>query len=62
MLAGGNKQHGTIDKEYETAPTWAVEAVLLASTIDTEEVRDESILTYATHSSKQGYNMKNTSW
>ena len=34
MVAGGNKQRGTIDKEDVAYPTAALESVLLISTID----------------------------
>ena len=34
MVAGGNKQRSTIDKEDAASPTAALESVLLTSTID----------------------------
>ena len=34
MVAGGNKQRGTIDKEDAVSPTAALKSVLLTSTID----------------------------
>ena len=39
MVAGGNKQHDTIDKEDATLPTVSLESVLLTSTIDAAEER-----------------------
>ena len=39
MVAGGNKQSGTIDKEDAASPTEALESVLLTSTIDAAEER-----------------------
>ena len=37
MVARGNKQRGTIDKEDAALPTAALESVLLTSTIDDAE-------------------------
>ena len=37
MVAGGNKQRGTIDKEDSASLTAALKSVLLASTIDAAE-------------------------
>ena len=37
MVAGGNKQRGTIDKEDAASPTAALESVLLISTINAAE-------------------------
>ena len=44
MVAGGNKQHGAIDKEDATSPTAALESVLLTSTIDAAEERDVAVI------------------
>ena len=44
MVAGGNKQHGTIDKEDTASPTAAVESVLLTSTLDAAEERDVTVI------------------
>ena len=44
MVAGGNKQRGTIDKEDAASPTAALESVLLASTIDAAEERDVPVI------------------
>jgi hypothetical protein len=40
MVAGGNKQRGTIDKEDASSPTAALESVLLTATIHAKEGRD----------------------
>ena len=40
MVAGGDKQRGTIEKEKASSPTVATESVLLTATIDAEEGRD----------------------
>ena len=40
MVAGGEKQRGTIDKTDAASPTAALESVLLTATIDTNEGRD----------------------
>jgi Reverse transcriptase (RNA-dependent DNA polymerase) len=40
LVAGGNKQRGTIEKEEATSPTAALESVLLTATIDALEERD----------------------
>ena len=44
MVAGGNKQRVTIDKEYSTLPTAALESVLLTSTIDSAEERGVAVI------------------
>ena len=44
MVAGGNKQRGTIDKEDAASPTAALESVLLKSTIDAAEERDFAVI------------------
>ena len=44
MVAGGNKQRGTIDKDNAASPTAALESVLLISTIDVAEERDSSLI------------------
>ena len=44
MVAGGNKQRGTIDKEDAASPTAAIESVLLISTIDAAEERDVAMI------------------
>ena len=44
MVAGGNTQHGTIDKEDATSPTTALESVLLKSTIYAAEERDVAVI------------------
>ena len=44
MVDGGNKQRSTIDKEYATSPTAALESVLLTSTIDAAEERDVAVI------------------
>ena len=44
MVAGGNKQRGTIEKEDATSPTAALESVLLTSTIDATEERDVAVI------------------
>jgi hypothetical protein len=40
IVAGGNKQRGTIPKEEASSPTVALESVLLTATIDAAEHRD----------------------
>ena len=40
LVAGGNKQRGTIDPERASSPTVSTESVLLTATIDAEEGRD----------------------
>ena len=40
MVAGGNKQRGTIDKVDASSPTVSLESVLLTSVIDAEERRE----------------------
>jgi hypothetical protein len=40
MVAGGNKQCGTIDKAQASSPTVSLESVLLTSVIDAQERRD----------------------
>ena len=40
LVAGGNKQRGTISKEEATSPTAALESVLLTAIIDAKELRD----------------------
>ena len=47
MVAGGNKQRGTINKEDAASPTAALESILLTATIDTKEVRDVAIIDIA---------------
>ena len=44
MVAGGNKQRDTIDKEDSASPTAALESVLLTSTIDAAEERDVAVI------------------
>ena len=44
MVAGGNKQRGTIDKEDAASPTAALESVLLTSTVDDEEEKDVAVI------------------
>ena len=44
MVAGGNNQRGTIDKEDAVSPTASLELVLLTSTIDAAEERDVSVI------------------
>ena len=44
MVAGGNKQRGTIDKEDATSPTVALKSVLLTSTIYAAEERDVVVI------------------
>ena len=44
MVAGGNKQRGTIDKEDSASPTTALESVLLTSTIYAAEERDVAVI------------------
>ena len=44
MVAGGNKQRGTIDKEDAASPTAALESVLLTSTIDYVEEMDVAVI------------------
>ena len=44
MVARGNKQHITIDKEDVASPTAALESVLLTSTIDAAEERDVAVI------------------
>jgi hypothetical protein len=40
MVAGGNKQHGTINKNDASPPTVSLELVLLTSVIDAKERRE----------------------
>ena len=44
MVAGGNKQRGTIDKQDATSPTAALESVLLTAIIDAKEGRDVAVI------------------
>ena len=44
MVAGGNKQRGTIDREDAASPTAALESVLMTSTIDAAEERDVAVI------------------
>ena len=44
MVAGGNTQRGTIDKEDAASPTAALKSVLLTSTIDAAEERDIAVI------------------
>ena len=44
MVAGGNKQRGTIPKEEATSPTAKLESVLLTAQIDAAERRDVAII------------------
>ena len=44
MVAGGNKQRNTIEKEDNASPTAALESVLLTSTIDAAEERDVAVI------------------
>ena len=40
MVAGGDKQRGTIDKTYAASPTAALQYVLITATIYAREGRD----------------------
>jgi hypothetical protein len=40
MVAGSNKQRGTIDTQDASSPTLVLESVLLTCVIDAEEKRD----------------------
>jgi hypothetical protein len=44
MVAGGNKQRGTIDKQDASSPTATLESVLLTAVIDAEEGRDVAVI------------------
>ena len=44
MVAGDNKQRGTIEKEDDASPTAALESVLLTSTIYAAEERDVAVI------------------
>ena len=44
LVAGGNKQRGTINKEDTSSPTAALESILLTATIDAKEDRDVAII------------------
>ena len=44
MVAGGNKQRDTIDKEDAASPTAALESVLLKSTTDASEEMDVAVI------------------
>jgi hypothetical protein len=44
MVAGGNKQRGSVDKQDASSPTAALESVLLTAVIDAMEGRDEAIV------------------
>ena len=44
MVAGGNKQRGTIDKEDAASQTAALESVLLTYAIDAAEERDVAVI------------------
>ena len=44
MVAGGNKQRGTIDKVAAHSPTAALESVMLTAAIDAAEGRDVAIV------------------
>ena len=44
LVAGGNKQRGTINKEDAASPTAALESILLTATIDAKEGRDVAII------------------
>ena len=44
MVAGGNKQRGTINKEDAASPTAVLESILLTATIDAKEGRDVAII------------------
>jgi hypothetical protein len=44
MVAGGNKQRGTMDKTEVTSPTAALESVLLTAIIDAKEGRDVAVI------------------
>ena len=43
-VAGGNKQHGFIDKEDASSPTLATESVLLFGTIDAMEIQEVCVV------------------
>jgi hypothetical protein len=44
MVAGGNKQRGTIEKLITSSPTAALESVLLTAIIDAREGRDITVI------------------
>ena len=44
MVAGGNRQRGTIDKEDAASPTAELESVLLSSTIDAAKEIDVAVI------------------
>ena len=44
LVAGGNKQRGTINKEDAASPTAALDSILLTATIDAKEGRDVAII------------------
>jgi hypothetical protein len=44
MVAGGNKQRDTIDKQDASSPTAALESVLLTAVIDAKEKRDMAVI------------------
>ena len=44
LVAGGNKQRGTINKEDAASPTAALESILLTATIDAKEGLDVAII------------------
>ena len=44
LVAGGNKQRSTINKEDAASPTTALESILLTATIDAKEGRDVAII------------------
>jgi hypothetical protein len=44
MVAGGNKQHGTIDKQDASSPTATLDSVLLTAVIDAKEGRNVAVI------------------
>jgi hypothetical protein len=44
MVAGGNKQRGSIEKTEASSPTAALESVLLTAVIDAKEHRDVAVI------------------
>jgi hypothetical protein len=44
MVAGGNKQRGTIEKQDTSSPTASLESVLLTAVIDANERRDVVVI------------------
>jgi hypothetical protein len=44
MVAGGNKQRGTINKQDASSPTAALESVLLTAVIDAKKGQDVAVI------------------